>query len=117
MVTDCENTFDRRRPFQPESPRALFRCAINSCQGIEHESNLGPGCISPLVTAIALSLTLVPAAVCLKGAFIGGAAGLDRHEANRHAQQGAQQQRSNDRGHHEGYGAPVHSPKTGTIPR
>ena len=67
------------------------------------------------VAIVFLSPTLAPAAGCLKGAVVGGVAGhyaghhgllgagagclIGRHEANKHARERAEQERSNDRGY------------------
>jgi hypothetical protein len=82
---------------------------------------LVPAALALAVTAVSLSATPVSAAGCLKGAVIGGAAGhyaghhgllgagadclIGRHEANKHAREHADHDRSSDRGYHEGYGS------------
>jgi hypothetical protein len=82
---------------------------------------LVPAAFALAVTAVSLSTTPVSAAGCLKGAAIGGVAGhyaghhgllgagagclIGRHEANKHARERAEHDRSYDRGNHEGYGS------------
>jgi uncharacterized protein YcfJ len=72
-----------------------------------------------MATAVLVSPTPARAAGCLKGAVIGGVAGhyaghhgllgagagclIGRHEANKHARERAEQARTNDRAHQEGY--------------
>src|ERR1700752_534077 len=78
---------------------------------------LVPAALALAVTAVWLSPTPVSAAGCLKGAVIGGAAGhyaghhgvlgagagclIGRHEANKHARERAEHDRSYERGYHE----------------
>jgi H+/gluconate symporter-like permease len=73
---------------------------------------LVPVALALAVTVVFLSPTPVPAAGCLKGAVVGGVAGhyaghhgllgagagclIGRHEANKHARERAEQERSND---------------------
>jgi hypothetical protein len=76
---------------------------------------LVPAAFALGVTAIALSATPAPAAGCLKGAVVGGAAGhfaghhgllgagagclIGRHEANKHSRERAERERAYERGY------------------
>jgi hypothetical protein len=76
---------------------------------------LVPVVVALAVTAIASTSTPAPAAGYLKGAVVGGVAGhyaghhgllgagagclIGRHEANKHARERAEQERSHDRGY------------------
>lgn len=72
-----------------------------------------PAALALVITAIAFHPTPAPAAGCIKGAVIGGVAGhyaghhgllgaaagclIGRHEANKHARERAEHERSYDR--------------------
>jgi hypothetical protein len=76
---------------------------------------LVPVALALAVAVVFLSPTPAPAAGCLKGAVVGGVAGhyaghhgllgagagclICRHEANKHARERAEQERSHDRGY------------------
>lgn len=90
---------------------------------------LVPAALALAVTAVSWSSTPAPAAGCLKGAVIGGVAGhyaghhgllgagagclIGRHEANKHARERAEHDRSYDRGDHEGYGSSAQPTQNG----
>ena len=94
---------------------------------------LGTAAVALALTAVTLSPTPAPAAGCLKGAAIGGVAGhyaghhgllgagagcvIGRHEANKHARERTEQDRSYDLGYYEGYGSSAPPYEKGYSPR